>query len=206
QPHIRLQQILDLPTRAAREVVSVLPLRRKVVRQDAMDIEVPAYLWDMVEDVIHRLSYLFVGYDVDVVEDAHRLIELLDLNRVRVEHVVELYPFWLDLVEALVRRETEEPVYGSALELVNVLLKILTGICALTRAGWTGDVENLSLLGGIGYVLELAVAGCTELSKLINETVLVFVVGVARKVVRYADYHPFVFFRILSWRGVVLPY
>ena len=63
---------------------SALPVRRKVVRDDAVDIEVPAYLQNLVEDVIHGLSYLLVGYDVDVV----RLLELVDLNRIRVQRVV----------------------------------------------------------------------------------------------------------------------
>ena len=85
---------------------SVLSVRRKVVRHSAVDLEVTAYFKDLVEDAIHRLSYLLVGYDIDVVEDAHRLLELLDLYRIRVQGVVELDSFWLDLVEALVRRET----------------------------------------------------------------------------------------------------
>ena len=43
-------------------------------------------------------------------------------------------------------------------------------------------------------MLELAAVGYLELSELLNETVLVFVVvGVARKVVRYADDHSVVF-------------
>ena len=56
-------------------------------------------------------------------------------------------------------------------------------------------------------MLELAVVGYIELSELLNETVPVFVVvvGVAGKVVRYAGDHSVVFFRLLSWRGVVLP-
>ena len=51
----------------------------------------------------------------------------------------------------------------------NVLLEILTSVGALSRARRTGDVENISLLGGIGYVLELAVVGYNKLSKLLNE-------------------------------------
>ena len=50
---------------------SVLPVRRKVVRHYVVNLEVPAYLEDGVEDVTHRLSYLLVGYAIDVVEDAH---------------------------------------------------------------------------------------------------------------------------------------
>ena len=57
----------------------VLSVRRKVVRHDAVDLEAPAYLEDLVEDATHRLSYLLVGYDVDVDEDARRLPELIDL-------------------------------------------------------------------------------------------------------------------------------
>ena len=72
---------------------SVLPVRRKVVRGDAMDLAVPAYLEDLVEDVIRRLSYLLVGYDVDVVKDAHRLLERLDLYWAQAQGVVELDPF-----------------------------------------------------------------------------------------------------------------
>ena len=83
-------------------------------------------------------------------------------------------------------------MYGSAIELFNVLLKILTGVGALPGARGAGDVEYLSLLGCIGYLLELAVVGYIERSKLLNETVLVFVVGVACEVVRYADDHPVV--------------
>ncbi|MFM7826744.1 MAG: AAA family ATPase, partial [Acidimicrobiaceae bacterium] len=42
-------------------------------------------------------------------------------------------------------------------------------------------------------MLELAVVGYLELPELLNETVLVFFVGFARKVIRYADDHPVVF-------------
>ena len=58
---------------------SVLPVCRKVVRGNAVDLEVPADLEDMVEDVIHCLSYLLVRYDVDVVEDADGLLAHVDL-------------------------------------------------------------------------------------------------------------------------------
>ncbi len=54
QAHVLLQQILYLPTCAVREVgdrvrlvedpTRVLPVRRKVVRYDAVDLKVPAYL------------------------------------------------------------------------------------------------------------------------------------------------------------------
>ena len=71
-----------------------------------MDLEVPAYPEDLVEDAEHRLSYLLVGYDVDVVEYAHRLLELLHIYRIHVQGIVELDHFRLYLVEALVRRET----------------------------------------------------------------------------------------------------
>ena len=64
---------------------SVLSVRRKVVRHSAVDLEVTAYFKDLVEDAIHRLSYLLVGYDIDVVEDARRLPELVDMYRVRVQ-------------------------------------------------------------------------------------------------------------------------
>ena len=77
-----------------------------MVRHDAVYLEVPAHLSDVVEDVIHRLSYVLEGYDLDVVEDAHRLPELLDLYKIHLQCIVKLYPLWLDLVEALVLRET----------------------------------------------------------------------------------------------------
>ena len=48
---------------------------------------------------MHGLSYLLIGYDVDVVEDADRLLELLNLNKIRVQGVVELDSFGLYLVE-----------------------------------------------------------------------------------------------------------
>ena len=72
---------------------------------------------------------------------------------------------------------------GLPLNCFNILREILTGVGALPGARGAGDVEYLFLLGCIGYVLELAVVGYIELSKLLNETVLVFVVGVAREVV-----------------------
>ena len=70
QAYVFLQQILDITPRAVREVgdgvrlvedsESVLPVRRKMVCDNAVDLEVPAYLEDLVEDAIHRLSYLLV--------------------------------------------------------------------------------------------------------------------------------------------------
>ena len=74
--------------RLVEDSASVLPFCRKVVRDDAVDLEVPTYLENLVEDVIHRLSSLLVRYDIDVVEDADGLFELIDLNRVRVQGVV----------------------------------------------------------------------------------------------------------------------
>ena len=53
---------------------------------------------DLVEDTIRGVSYLLVGYDVDVVEYAHRLIELLHLYRAQVQGVVELDPFFFCLI------------------------------------------------------------------------------------------------------------
>ena len=95
---------------------------------------------------------------------------------------------------------------GSALELLHVLLEILAGVGALPGSRRSRDVEYLSLLCGVGYALELVVVGYLEMSKLLNETVMVFVVvGFAREVVRYADGHSVCMFRLLSWRGVVLP-
>ena len=86
----------------------VLPVRRKVVCHDAVYLEAPSYLQYLVEDVTHRLSYLLVGYNVDVVEDAHRLPELLDLIGSVWSESSSLILCWLDIVEALVRRETSQ--------------------------------------------------------------------------------------------------
>ena len=80
--------------RLVEETARVLSVRRKVVRHDAVDTDVPAYLEDRIEDATHGVSYHLVGYGVDVVEDAHRLLELLDLYRIRVERVVELDSFF----------------------------------------------------------------------------------------------------------------
>ena len=44
---------------------------------------------------------------------------------------VELDPFRLDLVEALVGRKTGEQVDGPVLELLDVLLEVLSGVGAL---------------------------------------------------------------------------
>ena len=85
--------------RLVEDSASVIAVRREMVRHDTEDIEVPAYLWNLIEDVIHNLSYLLVGYDVYVVEDAHRLLELVDLTRIRAQGVVELDLFGLYLVE-----------------------------------------------------------------------------------------------------------
>ena len=49
-------------------------------------------------------------------------------------------------------------------DLFNILLEILASVVALPRSRWTRDLDNLSLIGGIGDVLELAVAGYIELS------------------------------------------
>ena len=46
--------------RLVEDSASVLPVCRRVACDDAVDLEAPAYLEDLAEDVIHRLSYLLV--------------------------------------------------------------------------------------------------------------------------------------------------
>ena len=92
-PMYSSNRYLVCPPRAVREVgdgmrlvedlASVLSVRRNMVSDDAVNLELPSHLEDLVEDVIQRLSNLLIGDDVDVVEDAHRLLEILDLYRVR---------------------------------------------------------------------------------------------------------------------------
>ncbi len=47
----------------------------------------------MVRNPTHRLAYLFVGYGVHVVEDAHRVIDAVEIYRISVQGVIELAPF-----------------------------------------------------------------------------------------------------------------
>ena len=111
-----LQRVLEYPNRAVWAVgdgmrlvedsSSVLSVCWKMGCHDAVDLEVPAYLENLVQDAKHRLSYPIVGYVVYVVEDARRLPALVDLYWIRVQRVVELDPRRLDIVDALVRWET----------------------------------------------------------------------------------------------------
>ena len=43
---------------------------------------------DLVQDVVDRVPDFLIGNDIDIVEDAHRLRELRDLDRVFMEGVV----------------------------------------------------------------------------------------------------------------------
>ena len=44
-----------------------------MVRRYAVGLEVPTYLENLVQYALQGISQLHIGYDVDVVEDAHRL-------------------------------------------------------------------------------------------------------------------------------------
>ena len=57
-------------------------------------------------------------------------------------------------------------VYGYVIEFLRVWLQILAGVGAPPRTPKHRNVEYLSLLGGVGYVLKLAAIGYIELSKL----------------------------------------
>ena len=73
--------------------------------------------------------------------------------------VVEIDTCWLYLVEALVGRKTGEQVDWSVLALLIILLEVLAGLGACPRIRGPRDVEYISLLAGVGYVLKLAIVG-----------------------------------------------
>ena len=99
------------------------PVGRQVVGNDAGDVEVPADLQDLIEDVIHGLLYLPLGDDVDIVEDADAVLEILGLYRVLPEGVVNLQVLRFDLVEGWVLLEGGEHVYLPVLVLLLVLVQ-----------------------------------------------------------------------------------
>ena len=152
--------------RLVEDSARVLSVRRTVVRHDALYLEAPAYLEYLVQDATHRLAYLLVGYGVYVVEDAHRLLELLHLDRDLVQRLVELDALRLNLVEALFGQENGAQVDGSARELLHVLLEILAGVGARPRPRGPRAIEYLTLLCGVVDVLKPAVIGYLELSEL----------------------------------------
>ena len=69
--------------RLIEDSASILSVRQKMVRHDAMYLKLPAYLEVMVQTARHNLSCICIGYGVDVEfdKDAHRLLELMDLYR-----------------------------------------------------------------------------------------------------------------------------
>lgn len=102
------------------------------------------------------------------------------------------FVFQLDIVEVVVGREIGQPIHGCVFECFNMLLGIISNVGALPRPQRSRNLEHVSLMRSIGYLLELVVGGYLELSELLYEAVLVCVVGVARKQVGDAYDHPVV--------------
>ena len=132
QPHVFLQQVFNLATGAVGKVSHRMSLVEdstglpsvggQVIRDDAGDLVVPSDLKNLIEDVIHRLPDLLVGDHINVVKDADGFGQLLNLDRIRVQRVVDFEALRLDLVEGLVRGEAGEEIDGMLLVFLPVLL------------------------------------------------------------------------------------
>ena len=133
-----------------------------MVGHEAGDAEVPAYLEDLVERVVHGLADLLVGDHVDVVEDDHGLGEVLDGDGVQVEALVQAEPLGLDAIQGLVVGQGGEEVDGVVLEGLLVLLEVLAGEGALAGPRRPGDVEDLTLRFWVRNQLELGVVGDSQ--------------------------------------------
>ncbi len=173
QPYIFLQQVFNLPARAVGKVghrvslvedsTGVLAVGGQVVRDDAGDLVVATDLQNLIQYVINRLPNLLVGDHTDVVEDADGLGELLNLDWIQMQRFVDLEALGLDLVQGFVGGQAREEVNGMVLVFLSVLLQILPRVGGFAGAGGSRDVENGTLLGGVGDVLELAVVGYLKL-------------------------------------------
>ena len=90
QPHILLQHRVNLPARTVWEVgdgvgfveypSGVLAVRGQVVGDHAAYLVVPAYLQDLLKDVIHSLPYLLVRDHINIIKDVSGILQLLHVH------------------------------------------------------------------------------------------------------------------------------
>ena len=80
---------------------------------------------DLVQDVVDRLSNFFIGDDIDIVENAHGLRELRDLDRIFVERFVQFEALRFDFIRGLVGGQTWKKIDRFLKKsCINVLIKI----------------------------------------------------------------------------------
>ena len=73
----------------------------QVVRDDERDLEAPPDSPSLAQDVVDGAPDLLVGDEIEVVEDADRVGELVDLGGVLVHALCHLEPLGLDLAQGL---------------------------------------------------------------------------------------------------------
>ena len=122
EPQVLREHVLDLGAAGPGEVredvalvedpPGVRPVGGQMVGHEARDVEVSPDLQDLVKEVVDGLPNLLVRDHVDVVEDDHGLLELLDGDGVLVERLVELHPLGFYVVQGLVLRQGRGEVDG----------------------------------------------------------------------------------------------
>ena len=86
----------------------LLSVRRQVIRADAIYFVMSSDFKDLVQDVVDRLSNFLIGDDIDIVENAHGLRELRDLDRIFVERFVQFEALRFDFIQGLVGGQTRK--------------------------------------------------------------------------------------------------
>ena len=91
--------------RLTKETPGVLPVSGQAAGDDQRDLEVSPNLEGLVQDVVDGVSDLLVRDDVNVVKNADRARQLVDLAGILMHTLVHLDPLGLDLVQRFVGGE-----------------------------------------------------------------------------------------------------
>ena len=80
---------------------------------DAIYFVMSSYFKDLVENVIDSFTNFLIRDDVNIVEDAHRFLELGDLDRIFVKRIIQPEALRLDFIQGLIAGQAGEEIDGS---------------------------------------------------------------------------------------------
>ena len=88
---------------------------------DAIYFVMSSYFKDLVENVINSFANFLIRDDVNIVEDAHRFLELGDLDRIFVKRIIQPEALRLDFIQGLITGQAGEKIDGSILIFLFIL-------------------------------------------------------------------------------------